>query len=462
MAPRGADVRAGPEGRLTGEARRAAELASFDGGAREKVEVLAPEGVGGLRLAAPSGPRSCRGGGFSYVPAGFGRGAMTVDHRRCDRILSFDEAAGDVECEAGATLGALHAFLGPRGFYLPVQPGYPGITVGGCVAADVHGKNQFRDGTFRAHVRSLRLYHPGHGEVEASRDADAGAFELTCGGLGLTGSILSATLRAARLPARRIEMARHPLAAFAGVLEALEDAAPEADFLYTWHDVTRGGPSFGRGFLVEGRFVRDDGAPPDEPEPRWRRMTAETRGRGFPPLLNSLTAAPFNRAWGAVQRLSPARTRVGVFDFLFPVARKALYFHLFGRRGFHEMQWIVPRAAVPDLVRGLPALLLPRRAPVTLASCKLFRGEPSLARFDGGGLCLALDFPRDAGSGLLAADLDRLGMDLGVIPNASKDSRLPAEVAEAGLPGLEELRARLRSWDPERLYRSTLSERLGL
>ena len=88
--------------------------------------------------------------------------------------------------------------------------------------------------------------------------------------------------------------------------------------------------------------------------------------------------------------------------------------------------------------------------------------EPSLARFDGGGLCLALDFPRDAGSGLLAADLDRLGMDLGVIPNASKDSRLPAEVAEAGLPGLEELRARLRSWDPERLYRSTLSERLGL
>ncbi len=191
-------------------------------------------------------------------------------------------------------------------------------------------------------------------------------------------------------------------------------------------------------------------------------MTAETRGRAFPPLLNSLTAAPFNRAWGVAQRLSPARTRVGVFDFLFPVARKALYFHLFGRRGFHEMQWIVPRDAVPSLGRDLPVLLRRRRAPVTLASCKLFRGEPSLARFDGEGLCLALDFPRDAGSASLAAELDRLGIALGVVPNVNKDSRLPAEVAEAGLSGLQELRGRLRSWDPERLYRSELSARLGL
>ncbi len=453
----GATLPASPLGRLA-----PAELASFDGGSREKVEVLVPEGVGGLRLTGTSGPRSCRGGGFSYAPAGFGRGAMTVDHRRLNRILSFDEVSGEVECESGTTLGALHAFLGPRGFYLPVQPGYPGITVGGCIAADVHGKNQYRDGTFRAHVRSLRLYHPRHGEVEASRERNVEAFELTCGGLGLTGSILSATLRAAHLPARRIEMVRRPLAAFGGVLEALEEAAPEADFLYTWHDVTRGGRSFGMGFLVEGRFVADGEAPREEPEPTWRRMTAETRGRAFPPLLNSLTAAPFNRAWGVAQRLSPARTRVGVFDFLFPVARKALYFHLFGRRGFHEMQWIVPRDAVPSLGRDLPVLLRRRRAPVTLASCKLFRGEPSLARFDGEGLCLALDFPRDAGSASLAAELDRLGIALGVVPNVNKDSRLPAEVAEAGLSGLQELRGRLRSWDPERLYRSELSARLGL
>jgi decaprenylphospho-beta-D-ribofuranose 2-oxidase len=388
---------------------------------------------------------------------------VAIDHRRLDRILSFDAETGEIECESGATLGTLHAFLGPKGFFLPVQPGYPGITIGGCIAADVHGKNQFRDGTFRTLVLSLRLFHPRYGELAASRDGNTEAFDLTCGGLGLTGSILSASLRASRLPARRIEMTRRRLTAFSGVLEALEGAADAADFLYSWHDVTRSGRSFGRGFLVEGRFAESGrgGAEP-APEPRWSRMTAESRGRAFPPLLNRATAASFNRVWDLVQRLGPARTSTGVFDFLFPVARKVAYFHLFGRRGFHEVQWIVPRPAVPTLLRDLPALLRRRRAPVTLASCKLFRGVPSLVRFDGEGLCLALDFPRDGRSASLATDLDRLGMDLGVVPNVAKDSRLSSGAARAGLPGFEEFRGRLLAWDPDRLYRSALSERLEL
>jgi decaprenylphospho-beta-D-ribofuranose 2-oxidase len=397
------------------------------------------------------------------VPASFGTTALTVDHTRFDRILAFDARTGEIECEAGMTLGALHAFLGPRGFFLPVQPGYPGITIGGCAGADVHGKNQYRDGTFRAHVLSLHLFHPRHGEVDASPARNTEAFDLTLGGLGLTGSILTIRLRAARLPATSIEMVRRPLPAFDAVLDALEETAGAADFLYTWHDMTRTGPSFGRGFLVEGRFS-ETGIPPraNAREPRWNRMTPQTRGANLPPLFNRATTAAFNRTFAALQRLGNRRVTVPVFDFLFPVARRVTYFNLFGRHGFHEMQWIVPEGAVPDLQKELPGLLKRWSAPITLASCKLFRGEPSLVRFDGRGLCLALDFPRDSRSGGLAADLDRLGCDLGVVPNIGKDSRLPEAVARAGLPGFQNFRERLRRWDPERLYRSALSERMDL
>lgn len=441
-------------------------IVSFDGGSASEARVVRPDRYREIRMPASLGPRICLGAGTSYAPLGFGSGGLTVDTSRFNRLLAFDSTTGDVECEAGTSLGALHRFLAPRGFFLTIQPGYPGITIGGCVAADVHGKNQFRDGNFRSQVVSLRLFHPRHGDVDLSLSREPAVFELTCGGLGLTGTILTVRLKALRLPAASVWMVRQPLASFDGVLDALTEIAPASDFLYTWHDFTRDGPAFGKGFVVRGSFASGEedlasssGGGPGESE---AMALPFRRGRFFPPFLNRHTAKPFNSLYGLLQRIGPRRRRVSIFDFLFPVARKMFYFDLFGESGFHEVQWIIPRGAVPALSRELPRLLRRFQTRPTLASCKIFEGTPALLRFDGSGLCLALDFPRGSDSEALLAALDSLGRDLGVIPNVAKDSRLPAGVARAGLPGFSDFQTRLLAWDPDRLYRSETSERLGL
>src|SRR4029077_405225 len=120
-----------------------------------------------------------RGAGLSFSAASFGPNAVTVDLATFNRILDFDSSAGVVEVEAGLTLGVLFYFLEKRGFYLPVQPGYPAISVGGCIAADVHGKNSARDGTFIRQVQSVRLFHPSHGLVEVSPETENDLFRAT-------------------------------------------------------------------------------------------------------------------------------------------------------------------------------------------------------------------------------------------------------------------------------------------
>lgn len=440
--------------------RAQVELASFDGGVRLRQEMVRPDRYRQLEAIDPRRRRIVRGGGYSYAAAGFGGGALVQDGRAFDRVLAFDPAAGTLECESGTTLGRVYEVASAAGLFLPVQPGYPLITIAGCVAADVHGKNQYADGNFRNVVTHLRLFHPRRGFTVVDRQRDPAAFDLTCGGLGLTGHIVAVGLRLSRLPGRRVRVRRIPIARFADTAAALERDAPEATFVYTWHDLTRGGDAFGAGFLYAGRFV--EAANPTADDVGFLPVDAGSRGGWRLAWLNGATTRPFNRAYGIAQRLSSAETEMGLFSFLFPVARKVAYFKLFGRAGFHEYQVVVPRGAFAEYAAALEAYLARERAPVTLASCKLFRGTSAHLRFDGDGICVALDFPRGAAGTRFAEFLDGLAAALGTVPNLVKDSRLPRAIAQATHRGYDGFREALHRYDPERLYVSELSERLGL
>ncbi len=60
----------------------------------------------------------------------------------------------------------------PRGWFPPVVPGTKFVTIGGLIAADVHGKNHHRDGSFGRHVESLRLAMADGTVVNCSRSRE--------------------------------------------------------------------------------------------------------------------------------------------------------------------------------------------------------------------------------------------------------------------------------------------------
>jgi decaprenylphospho-beta-D-ribofuranose 2-oxidase len=434
-------------------------LVSFDGGVRARARVQRPDRHRHLEAMGADEPRIARGGGYSYAAASFGADSRVLETRAFDRVLAFDATTGLLRCEAGATLAKVHSLVSPRGFCLPAQPGYPLITLGGCAAADVHGKNQAKDGNFAARVRGMRLFHPRHGPLDL-RPGDE-AFELTLGGFGLTGQVLSLEIELLRLPSRVVRLRRRRIGGAEETLALLDEEGARTPFLYTWQDFTAAGPGFGRGFLYAGDFA-DDAATKTPTDGGYRPITAATRGRPGPVFFNGLTTPLFNRAYSLVQSLGPAERTLPLFDFLFPVARKVAYFRLFGQRGFHEAQLLLPRAAFPAFLGELRSFLARRPTPITLASCKLFAGKGRYLRFDGDGLCLALDFPRGHEADALLGFLDAAVPAHHGKPNVMKDSRLPAAVVRASYPEYEAFREGLRRFDPARLYRSELSARLEL
>ncbi|WP_027582471.1 FAD-binding oxidoreductase [Bradyrhizobium sp. Ai1a-2] len=446
-----------------GVPRAAHSFVSFDGGVRARGYLQQPDRYRFWRGRLDETPRISRGAGLSYAGASFLADGLSVSHRAFDRVLDFDSGRNVVEVETGITLSALHRFLSPRGLYLPVQPGHGRISVGGCIAADVHGKNQTRDGTFINQVEEVTLVHPAHGTLQLSPQRDAELFRLTCGGYGLTGHIVCARLRASAAPIPWVEIRAAPFASAEEGFNHLRGAARDADFSYTWHDMSTAGDGFGVGFLIQGSFVPQERAPGTTPGiAEAPVLSADGRARLPVPLLNRLSTRMLNSLYRWQQRSAHKGKVVALADALFPTHKAQAYFQLFGAAGFREYQAILPYAATASYVDAIRSYLRQKPLPITLSSAKTFAGSRELLRYTGDGISLALNMPAGADADMFMEFLDQRIIEFGGIPNIIKDSRLPRAVVDACYPDAGRFRETLRAFDPKRLFRSDLSERLKL
>lgn len=307
------------------------ELRSFDRSTVARCQVQQPDRYRAIEALPAEQPRIARGSGVSYVDASFGGDVVVQDLRAFDRLLAFDEARGLLTVEAGARIGDVVRFLLGRGWLLPVVPGHARATVGGCIAADVHGKNPARDGTFRDHVVAIELFDPVQGWIGASPHENAERFEACFAGFGIAGLIGIATLRLARAPAAYV-VRRMPVANLVEAAEVLQ-AHAGAPLLYGWHDGRAG--HFGRGVIRFGLEAQEGvraSAVADLPVavPPWP-ITA----------WNAAGIAVLNR-WIHRRWCQPGSTTIDVASALFPLNGARSYYAGFGAAGFVEAQWLVP------------------------------------------------------------------------------------------------------------------------
>lgn len=439
-------------------------LRSFDGSWSEKSKLFYPDRYRGVeRVFAQKYSFAVRGAGLSYPALSFGGGAVVVDMGVFDRFISFDKSSGVVEVESGMTLGKLAEESIKYNWYLGTQPGHPQIRIGGCVASDVHGKNQFSDGNFKEQVVFLTVYHPRHGFIKCSRNENEELFHLTCGGWGLTGVIVTVGLQLQKVKSQIIISNNIGVPGFKDLPELLLKNSSLYSMLYSWHDL-ESSSNWGKGFLKVGQFDCDERAVDLEniPEIEFRELSSD--GRGYLPcsLLNKFSLSMMNRAYSYLERPRSQGRRESIYSFMFPVSKKTFYFSLFGKSGFHESQVLVPfdefESVISDLRNGLGKF----KQSVALASCKLFSGKPDLLRFQGSGIVIALNIPRINSSQRFLEYWDDIVIRAGAVPNITKDSRLPLRVVRECYPHYDLFKDRLLKWDPARIFQNSLSKRLQL
>jgi decaprenylphospho-beta-D-ribofuranose 2-oxidase len=440
---------------------------SFDGSESVDAKLFFPDRYRVLEnVFNEAGAFAAQGAGLSYAPLSFGPGSSSIQMTQFNRFLQFDPQSGQIEVEAGMSLGTLALFSIPRGWYLKVQPGHPSISVGGCLGADVHGKNQFLDLNFKEQVLFLKIYHPEKGFIHCDRHTHPEVFHLTCGGFGLTGIVISIGIQLGRLVSHSIDTETLRVDDIYQLPALLKARSSTEDLLYSWHDFNTS-KNWGWGYLKMGRLQAASSTEKVDYDNELRSLkkakslSANSRARLPVNLLNRYSVPLMNKLF-STKELSGGQKTQPLAEFLFPILNKSIYFDLFGRKGFHESQVLIPLDRFECVVRELHHAIKAYSVPVTLASCKLFKGQQELLRFIGEGIVLAFNLPRSSEALRLLSRWDEIVIKSNCLPNIAKDSRLPLEVVQKCYPAYEEFKTRLQSWDSQRRFQTSLSKRLQL
>jgi decaprenylphospho-beta-D-ribofuranose 2-oxidase len=400
-----------------------------------------------------------RGAGCSYGDAAQNAGGWVLAPATRPRIEP-DAAAGSVRVAAATTFAELLTRIVPYGLLPPVLPGTSHLTVGGAVAADVHGKNQRHSGSISGWIEEIELID-GTGERRTlTPGGDPAAFRATVGGMGLTGIILAVTIRLLRVRSALLRVTTRRLPDLDALLDALDGT--DAPYTVAWIDTTASGRSLGRGIVDVGDHLAD----PDPAIERDGLVYRPGRARRVPPIpvcpVTPWSARGFNTLWF---RKAPGH-RSEVTDL-------ATFFHrldaidgwngALGPRGFVQYQFVVPDGAHKIIAEVLEAVQRHRCAPF-LGTVKRFGpGSGGHLSFPMPGWSLAIDMP--AGTRRLGPVLH--GLDLRVAAAGgrvylAKDSRLSRGACSAMYRELPEWRAAAARLDPAGVFRSDLGRRVGL
>jgi decaprenylphospho-beta-D-ribofuranose 2-oxidase len=438
-------------------------------GADRRRPTSATELTRALPTAAPRG-LVARGLGRSYGDAAQNAGGVVVDTMDVDAFTVHESRPEDAEvlvtAEAGASIDRLLHALVPQGLFVPVTPGTRYVTVGGAIAADIHGKNHHRKGSWCDHVVSLRLQLADGEVVEIGPDLDAELFWATAGGMGLTGVVVDATFACPRVGSSRLLVDTDRAANLDAVVDLMATGDHAYDYSVAWIDLMATGAAMGRSVLTRGRFAAsEEAAAAGATDPFDYRAGVLVQAPPLVPpgLLNRWSIRAFNEVWF---RKAPVRRRdelQTIPQFFHPLDMVGGWNRMYGPRGFLQWQFVVPFGAEEDL-RRIVEELSSAGCTSFLAVLKRFGpGNAGPLSFPMEGWTLALDIPTGVpGLGPLLDRLDEVVVATGGRVYLAKDSRMRPELLSTMYPRLDEWRAVRHRVDPGGRLQSDMARRLRL
>jgi decaprenylphospho-beta-D-ribofuranose 2-oxidase len=419
-----------------------------------EAQVLRPSSVSSLEAIIKQ-ERSLivRGMGRSYGDSANASKVLQTSY--CNHFIEFDNKTGILTAEAGITLREILKVIVHSGWFLPVTPGTSFVTLGGAIASDVHGKNHHIAGTFGQHVKSINMVL-GTGEViTASQVENADLFHATCGGMGLTGVIISSTIQLTPIQSSLIIQKTIKANCIEAACEAFEDNT-STTYSVAWIDCLAKGKNLGRSVLNLGEHAESGGLEIDFKNPV--SIPFDTPSI----LLNNLTMKTFNRAYW--HKATDNQTQMlPLLPYFYPLDRIGNWNRLYGKSGFLQFQFVIPKNDGVANMRALLSKIVESGEGSFLAVLKQFgKANDNLLSFPTEGYTLALDFKLTASTITTLHELEEQIIGMGGRIYLAKDAVMQEKTFKSTFQNWEVFESVREKYGAIGKFSSTQSIRLGL
>lgn len=439
------------------------ELSGWNNYPRATCKVVRPERYSDL-VAETAPSMIARGQGRSYGDAALNEDGHVILMSHMNRILEFNPETGILRAEAGLTLDEIISTFLPRGWFLSITPGTRFVTLGGCIANDVHGKNHHIQGGFSSCIESFTLIK-ANGEVETcSQRLSPQLFWATIGGLGLTGIIAEVTLQLRRVESAYVHVEHEAAEDLEELLELM--AEEDQEYSVAWIDCLARGSRQGRGVYMQGRHLDEDELSPQNRQHPLAPALPKKRVFPFhlpPGLLNRYSVQAFN-AWYYKHEAGKGSFASDYQRYFYPLDSIEHWNRMYGKRGFIQHQCVLPLESSSE---GLHSLLdtLQRRGQASFLAVlkRMGPGNQAPLSFPMEGYTLAVDIPVTGKRAMeLSQELNAVTLDHEGRVYLAKDALLDPQSFREMYPEFEHWRSIKESVDPDWVFQSALSQRLEM
>ncbi len=398
-----------------------------------KVNVLknTPNNIHELKKVAKNSSLIARGNGRSYGDSSINK-LNTIDMKNFNRFLYFDEAKGLLVAEAGVLLKEVIDTFLPRGWFPKVTPGTKYVTIGGMVAADIHGKNHKNSGSFGNCVHWIEIINIDGEIVKCSRDENSELFFWTLGGMGLTGIILNVAFFLKSVKTCWIKEKTFVAKNISEAFRFFEDNI-NSPYSVAWIDCYSSGRNLGRSLVMLGEHARINDIHVKNQSnplttPKKRKISIPFYFPSY--ILTKFNVRIFNFFYFLNGRIGKKNKLVEWDSFFYPLDKISNWNRIYGKKGFAQFQCVIPLSNSKKGITELLNCISNSKSSSFLAVLKRFGTQTSYFSFPMEGYSLALDFPINSNNLFLMKVLDEITIKHGGRFYLSKDSRIKKEIFE--------------------------------